>query len=117
MSLPPFIYQHGVHTIQYLYDLYGYEKLLQEIEVIHHIRRPSSVEPVIESKDEIKNVVIQPKEVSVDKKINTDPPSPPPTEIIKCAAMLSNGTPCGVRRKKSSEYCQRHHLLHQKSEQ
>jgi hypothetical protein len=126
MSLPPFVYKNAIQSIQYLYDLYGYEQLLKEINLVHHIHQHTLSEPSVShenestpapkpqsSEEETKNIVIQPKE-SADKKGN-DPVLI--TDEVRCTQTLSNGQRCGVRRKKSSEYCQRHHDMIHKPKQ
>lgn len=109
MSLPPFVYHHGIQTIHYLYDLYGYDQLLKEIEVIHHIRQRTvpevtpvkqEVASVISEEEPIKNIVIQ-----SDKKIHE---SIELTDETRCTHLVRGGQRCAVRRKKGLDFCHRH---------
>jgi hypothetical protein len=107
MSLPPFVYQHGIQTIKYLYDLYGYEQLIKEIKIIHHIHGSSNEDvheiPIPQEPIEVKNVIIE---------CNPDPKEKyeriPLTPEIQCTSLLKNGKQCSSHRKKSSLFCIRH---------
>lgn len=114
MSLPPFVYQHGIQTVKYLYDLYGYDQLIKHIEVIHHIYNSTTpvtpithdthVAPVAHATESIeepvKNIIIQ-----SDKPTHSRPEL---TDETQCKHLVRGGQRCAVRRKKGSDFCLRH---------
>ena len=129
MSFPPFIYRHGIQSLQHAYELFGYDTALKELQMIHHIHQQTAPVPLAASEvvsvpvsnplpppppsEETKNVIIQPKE-PIDKKSQEREPL---SDELRCTQTISNGQRCCVRRKKSSELCHRHFELAQKSKQ
>lgn len=108
MSLPPFIHQHGIQSIHYLYELYGYEQLMKEIHVIHHIRQSTySTLPPVPENEVVPNDALD---------MNQDPPSNEPSHYKRvnvisehlCSTLLKNGKQCSSSRKKGFTTCSRH---------
>lgn len=126
MSTPD-IKTFGVHTLQLLYQFYGYEELLREVEKIHYINtrtfsKPTYVPehaeqknemivpvPVVEHQKEndVKQIVMKPN-ASAEQSVEL-------SDEERCTAKIRNGKArCAVRiAKKSGNYrmCYHHYTL------
>lgn len=108
MSKDSCVNEFVVHNFNFMYKLLGYEECLRQLQLIHHIHsnvsipsRPNHVDVEEVAEESVKNIIIDPI-----VKESYQPASL--ADEDRCSRLLKNGNRCGIRRKKSSEFCSHH---------
>lgn len=128
MSSDNTTYAFCLETLKYIYKILGYENTQKELNFIHHLNCPPSIEnivnkpvinneitkqpivintPIVEKQEVQEDITVDIKNVIIDKKETKYVRNEVP-DNMRCDTILSTGKRCSFNKAENSNMCNRH---------